>query len=65
MADSFEVEILPDGSVKVTTDKISQPNHSSADGLLSALARLLGGSVIRKRRGQSHVHTHEGVRHEH
>ena len=59
--DIIEVEILPDGTFKVTTDKVSQPNHLAADSLLKFMAELAGGKVTRTKRNSvhSHVHKHE------
>ncbi len=49
-----------DGSVKITTPKISAGNHVGADGLLKYFAQLTGGSTkIEKRTGHAHVHAHE------
>lgn len=56
--DTIEVEILDDGTVKLTTGTVGAANHRSADELLSFLARELGGSVQREKRGRGHHHTH-------
>jgi len=37
MADTFTVEILPDGTVKTTTDPISAANHQSAEAFLACV----------------------------
>lgn len=61
--DNITFEILPDGTIKTTTDKVSMPNHANAEAFLREVARLAGGTVERKRRhGHTHSHTHE---HEH
>lgn len=57
--DTIEIEILPDGTIKVLTDGISQPNHLSADRFLAEMAKLTGGEVkIEKRTGHAHTHSH-------
>lgn len=71
--DIMEVEILADGTFKVTTDKVSMPNHTNAEGLLRSVFAQLGGVVKRARRivmGQSlsqslSEHTHDGHTHSH
>jgi hypothetical protein len=45
--------------LKLTTDKISGPNHMKAEELLGALARGVGGAVTRQSKGTPHVHIHE------
>lgn len=62
MPDKIEIEILEDGTIKVSTDKVSMPNHANAEAFLREMARLAGGPVERTRKGHSHAHTHE---HEH
>ena len=67
--DRIEVEILANGSIKVTTDKISGANHTSADAVLRAVATMMGGPVTRKRRidinAAVHEHDHEHGEHTH
>lgn len=69
--DTFKVEILGDGSIKVTTDPISPANHMNAEALLTNIARLAGGETKRERRPDAHTHSHhhhtheEGHKHEH
>lgn len=62
--DILEYEILPDGRIKFTTSKISQPNHASADEFLRMVRRLSGGESVRVRRtdvdhAHQHVHQHD------
>ncbi len=59
MTDIMKIEILPDGTIKTTTDPISGPNHQSAEDFLRALTALTGGEATRQARGQGHTHTHE------
>ena len=54
--DVIEVEVLPDGSVKFLTDKISPANHRNAEEFMAAIARMLGGKTERTRRRHGHVH---------
>ena len=65
MADSMDIEILPDGSVKVTTSKISGPNHMNAEALLRDMGKELGGKTTRTRRKEGHTHTHGRQTHRH
>jgi len=67
MADSFEIQILDDGTIKSTTGKVGAQNHQSAEGFFGMLARVMGGKTTRNRRGEhAHVHSHgEGEQHEH
>lgn len=56
--DIITIEILPDGTVKTTTDPISPANHQSAEAFLAGVTQLTGGDVQRKRRGAHHHHHH-------
>ena len=61
MADGINYEILEDGTIKFTTDKISGPNHVSATKFMEEVARLAGGAVtVEKRNPHSHSHQHIG-----
>ena len=57
-SDTFDVEILPDGRVKITTDLISPAYHKSADDLIQFFQGLLGGETIVEKRKHGHVHVH-------
>ena len=69
--DTIAIEILDDGTIKVTTDPISGPNHLNAEQFLRLLAELAGGETTRTRRviaSLAHVlaaHTHDGHTHSH
>jgi hypothetical protein len=66
MADVINIEILPDGTIKSTTDRISAANHSSADGFFRYLSSLVGGSMTRKAKSLlGHIHTHGKTEHRH
>lgn len=45
--DTMQVEILADGTIKVTTDRISQANHMTAEALMRNLATAGGGAQKR------------------
>jgi len=57
--DKFEIEFDEDGSIKVTTDEVSQVNHRNAEDFLAFLARATGGTVTRTKRAQDHAHQHQ------
>jgi hypothetical protein len=67
--DELEIEILPDGTIKVQTDKVSAANHVNAEAFLKFMAELAGGKSTRTRRGHhhhahgEHTHTHEEEKH--
>jgi len=44
--EKIKITILPGGVVKVETDKISGPNHLSADRLLRGIEEELGGETV-------------------
>lgn len=58
--DTITVDILPDGSIKVTTDPISAPNHGAAEVLVRMIAEGAGGTTTRTKRSQHHHHGHQG-----
>jgi hypothetical protein len=65
--DILTIEVLPDGSFKIETDKVSQANHVGAEGLIREMAKLAGGKSERMHRHGNHgahTHNHEGE-HEH
>ncbi len=51
-------EILPDGTVKITTGNLEGSNHKSADDFVKELALDLGGEVEKEKRG-NHGHSHK------
>lgn len=67
--DSIEVEILPNGSIKMTTGKVSGANHTSADAVIKGIELMMGGKVTRKRRinlnSAVHEEDHEHGEHTH
>ena len=56
--DEIEIEILADGTIKSTTDRVSAENHSSADGFFRLLKELSGGDVQKQKRSVHHHHEH-------
>lgn len=50
MADILNVEVLPDGTLKITTDVVSMQNHMAAEAFLRESSRLMGGTSKRVRR---------------
>lgn len=49
--DTFTIEILVDGTIKSTTDKIGAQNHQNAEGFFAMIAKLTGGKTTINRRG--------------
>ena len=65
MADVMKIEVLENGMVKVTTDKVSMANHQSAEAFLRGVVEDMGGEAERVRRGGAIAHEHDGVYHTH
>ncbi|MDE2106355.1 MAG: hypothetical protein KGL39_54570 [Patescibacteria group bacterium] len=65
MADEIDVEVLADGSLKITTDRISGPNHLSAEKLLRDLEEIAATPAQKVRRGRTHTHNHKHLEQEH
>tara|TARA_R110000751_G_scaffold1656_3_gene6058 strand:- start:1629 stop:1832 length:204 start_codon:yes stop_codon:yes gene_type:complete len=67
MADKMTVQILADGTMKVTTDAVSMANHLSAEKFLKFASDLLGGKVKNERRKglKAHTHSHGDDHHHH
>ncbi len=67
--DQMTIELLPDGTLKTTTDEISPANHDGAESFLRNVAKLAGGETTREARkdvNHAHVHAHEhGHTHQH
>ena len=57
--DAILIEILDDGTIKVSTDQISPANHLSADNFLKFLSELAGGEVTKAKNRHAHAHHHE------
>jgi hypothetical protein len=64
--DKIQITILPDGTIKMETDKISGPNHLSAEKFVKAVHELAGGETTATRKvvamhnqvHDEHTHTH-------
>lgn len=69
MPDSLSFEILPDGTIKIESDKISAANHVNAEAFIREVMRLAGGKASRRLKvGASlhhalHVHASDGHTH--
>jgi hypothetical protein len=63
--DELRIEILPDGTIKVETDEVSQANHASAEAFLRLINQMCGGEQSRKRKAHAHVHGHAKHHHKH
>ena len=67
--DTMRFTILPNGTIRTTTDQVSAPNHANAEQFLKEVGRLAGGPVTRTPRpGHVHPHTHthdDGQTHSH
>lgn len=61
MADRFIVDILDDGTIKTTTDKVSAANHGNADNFIREMFRLAGGPVEIKHRHGKKIHLHSAA----
>lgn len=59
MSDTLKILILPDGTIRTETSKVSAPNHQSAEEFLMTVTRFTGGDVTRQRKGHMHHHHHE------
>ena len=58
MQDKIEIEILADGTIKMSTDKISAANHGGAEMLLREIVTMAGGQATRKGKAGFAQHTH-------
>lgn len=57
--DKIEIEILADGTLKMTTDKISAPNHGNFEALIREIVAMAGGEYTSKQKRGTVAHTHE------
>lgn len=66
--DSIEVEILPDGRLKITTGKVSSARHGQVDALLREILADFDGEITKERRKDSFLgglHEHNETHHSH
>jgi hypothetical protein len=59
MADKMIITVLPDGSLKIETDKVSMPNHTNAEGLIRAITADVGPMIRKAKHGHVHSHDHD------
>jgi hypothetical protein len=68
VSDILRIVILGDGTIRTETDRVSAPNHQSAEEFLSTVSKLTGGDATRQRKGHAHTshgaHVHAGHSHE-
>ena len=58
--DKMKIKILRDGTIKITTDPISGPNHLSAEEFVRKIGELAGGdTTFEKRHDHGHDHGHD------
>ena len=76
MGDILQIEVLPDGTLKISTDKVSMVNHMAAESFLREASRLMGGTTTRTRKVNTNLrhvldahcadgHTHDEHDHAH
>ena len=66
MYDKMSITILPDGTIKIETNKISGPNHLSAEKFVKAVNELAGGDTTATRKvGAMHNHVQDAHTHTH
>jgi hypothetical protein len=56
--DDIKVTIMPDGTIKTETGKVSGPNHSTAEKLLLDIQKAAGGKTKQLSMGHKHHHKH-------
>lgn len=68
-SDAIRVSIADDGTLTITTDDISMPNHREADELLQLLQQLAGGPCESMQRPERFLreqhHDHSHLHHSH
>ena len=60
--DIIDIEVLEDGTIKFTTDQVSEANHLSADEFLNEVCEAAGGKRTTEQRhgkAKAHVHRHQ------
>ena len=63
--DKVKISILEDGTIRMDTDRISQPNHGNCEMLIREMIKLSGGKAERKHKHGGNAHTHSHGEHEH
>ena len=59
----MNITILPDGTIKVETDKISQANHMTAEAFMRNIATAAGGHQERKHKHGIIGAAHHAIQH--
>ena len=60
MSDVIKGTILKGGLVKLETDRVSAPNHMSADRLVKMFTESLGGEItVERKKVHAHIHDHD------
>jgi hypothetical protein len=63
MEDKITFRVLDDGTVRITSPRISGANHASADALVKGVEGLMAGdTTVHRRTDHAHAHAHN---HEH
>ncbi len=52
-SDNIQIEVLVDGTIRMTTDPISGANHSNAEAFLRNIATMAGGKSTTVHRGSA------------
>jgi hypothetical protein len=55
MADSFTIEVLEDGTLKINSGKISPQNHMSAEAFLRNVAQTASGGGTQTRKHKAGI----------
>jgi len=66
-ADKMIIEVLADGTLKVSVDPVSTANHGNAETLLREMFKAMGGEVVTKHKHgkRMHEHKHGQTHHQH
>lgn len=59
------IRVMPDGSIKIETDKVTPAAHVRAERFIAEVIDKLGGKVERKSRHGHHHHGHGDHSHDH
>ena len=62
--DRINFEVLEDGAVRFSTDKISKKNHANADEFMEMMKDFIGEVKEVKKVKHSHEHAHQHI-HQH
>jgi len=65
MPDIINLTILPDGTLKLETDKVSMQNHLNAENFLREIGKVAGGKITVTHKHGAHSHSHAHGEHQH